>query len=175
MMLKIIGASFKLLLFLYVTFFTFDSYAAAPTCHDYKESGYCKYVGKVKSIYVNSSNIILLYFDTPVDLSQPQEYGFNISNNFAAAIDITKSPEFAKLFYSTALAAQASGRNVSIQMRGVQSGYLKVDRIWLPVLLIKRYIFLWSRHYYLYTQGSSTALPPEHTLFLSLQFEYGLL
>ena len=129
-MLKKTSVILKFLLF-FATFFSSYSYAAAPTCHDNKGAGYCKYVGKVKSIYVNSSNIVLLYFDTPVDVSQPQEYGFNISNGFAAAIDITKTPEFASYFYSTALAAQASGRNVSIQMRGVQSGYLKIDRIWL--------------------------------------------
>lgn len=86
--------------FFCVTFFTFDLYAAAPSCHAYKESGYCKYVGKVKSIYVNSSNIILLYFDTPVDVSQSQEYGFNISYYFSAAIDITKISEFESYFYS---------------------------------------------------------------------------
>ncbi|MBC7008312.1 hypothetical protein BIZ38_07515 [Pseudoalteromonas sp. BZK2] len=116
-------------MFLYL--FSSDLYAAAPTCHEHKGVGYCKYVGRVKSLYVNSSNIILLYFDTPVERSQPNQYGFNISYDSAAAIDISQHPEFATYFYSTALAAQASGRNVSIQMRGVQSGYLKIDRIWL--------------------------------------------
>ena len=61
----------------------------------------------------------------------PSEAGFAIKKRSASAFNVKENPEFAKLFYSTALTAQASGRNVTIQMRGSQSGYLKFDRIWL--------------------------------------------
>jgi hypothetical protein len=54
-----------------------------------------------------------------------------IHNGGAAAFKIDAAPEFAKMFYSTALSAQATNRNVGIQMRGVDSGYLGFDRIWL--------------------------------------------
>ncbi|WJG07961.1 hypothetical protein [Aliiglaciecola sp. LCG003] len=39
--------------------------------------------------------------------------------------------EFAKMFYATALAAQASNRDITIQTNGVESGYLKFTRVWL--------------------------------------------
>ncbi|MCE9687161.1 hypothetical protein LZP73_13260 [Shewanella sp. AS16] len=57
--------------------------------------------------------------------------GFTVTNGGAAAISISADSEFAKLFYSTALAAQASNRDVTIQMRGNIGSYLKIDRIWL--------------------------------------------
>jgi hypothetical protein len=106
-------------------------FASTPTCHEYPGGNYCVYSGVVQSIYVNASNTILLYFDNAVDVSIPQSFGINVTRGNAAAIAIGDNPEFAKFFYSTALAAQASGRKVTIQMRGVTSGYLKADRIWL--------------------------------------------
>jgi len=106
--------------------------AGAPTCHTHSSGNYCKYYGPVSQIYINSSNQILLYFEEPVDVSEANSVGMGISSGIAASFNVTENPEFAKLFYSTALAAQASGRNVSIQMRGSYGGYLKFDRIWLP-------------------------------------------
>ena len=107
-----------------------NTFAAAPKCYS-SPGGYCQYTGKVKQIYINRWNLILLYFDTPIAASEPAKAGYSINNRSAAAFPVKESPEFAKLFYSTALAAQASGRNVTIQMRGNQHGYLKFDRIWL--------------------------------------------
>lgn len=106
-------------------------FAVAPTCHSNGATNYCKYYGKVSSIYINSGNIILIYFENAIDVSVASSFGFNISHGEAAAFNVSDNPDFAKLFYSTALAAQASGRNVNIQMRDVQNGYLKFDRIWL--------------------------------------------
>ncbi len=110
-----------------VMFVSVSAFAAAPYC----STSYCVYNGKVDSIYVNSGGYILLYFDTPMPASEPDKAGFSVSNLTASIYKISDNPEFAKLFYSTALAAQASGRPVSIQMRGVVNGYLKFDRIWL--------------------------------------------
>ena len=104
--------------------------AGQPTCHS-SSGGYCRYTGKVQRIYINSANLILLYFDTPVPLDVPEIIGYNVTRAPAAAIRIGSNPDFAKLFYSTALAAQASGRDITIQMRGTTSGYLLIDRIWL--------------------------------------------
>ncbi len=103
---------------------------AKPTCQDHPSGPYCSYTGKVASIYVNTSNTILVYFDAPVDVSLANSFGMNITNSVAAAVS-NENPEFAKMFYSTALTAQASGRAISIQMRGNHGGYLKIDRIWL--------------------------------------------
>ncbi len=105
--------------------------AGTPTCHDHSSGSYCRYTGQVQSIYINTGNLILLYFDSPIDVSVPSEKGFHITNGSATAFLVDERPEFAKLFYSTALAAQASGREVTIQMRGTQHGYLRFDRIWL--------------------------------------------
>lgn len=112
--------------------FSFSINAGTPTCHTHPSGNYCQYTGKVKEIYVNSSDWILLYFDTPLDVNVPQGLGINAVRGGAAIVKISNNPEFAKLFYSTALTAQASGRDVTIQLRGVQSGYLQADRIWLP-------------------------------------------
>lgn len=107
------------------------SFAASPTCHQHTSGNYCSYTGKVNRIYINAGNFLLLYFENPVDVSLANSFGMGISNGGAAAFLIDDKPEFAKMFYSTALSAQATGRNVSIQMRGSKSGYLKFDRIWL--------------------------------------------
>ncbi len=105
-------------------------FAAKPVCYS-SHNGYCSYIGKVSRIYVNASNQILMYFDTPMDDGAWEVAGISAKHKSAAIIDINSKPEFAKLFYSTALAAQASKRNVQIQMRTVLNGYLVIDRIWL--------------------------------------------
>lgn len=107
------------------------SHAASPTCYTHSTGNYCKYEGKVQRIYINSSNLILLYFEDPADVATVNSFGINISDGNAAAFMVSDNPIFAEMFYSTALTAQASGRSVSIQMRGSQQGYLKFDRIWL--------------------------------------------
>ena len=111
--------------------FSSDSMSSQPTCREHSGGNFCQYSGTVREIYVNSGNLILLYFDNGIDVSIPQSYGINATNGGAAAVHISDNSEFAHLFYSTALAAQASGRSVTIQMRGTRSGYLRADRIWL--------------------------------------------
>ncbi|MCO7224251.1 hypothetical protein [Pleionea sp. CnH1-48] len=107
-----------------------SAYANKPTCHS-SNGGYCSYTGEVARIYVNKSNLILMYFDTLMDVDEWEKAGLSARQTDATIVSLSDSPEFAKLFYSTALAAQASGRQVQIQMRGVKNGYLMVDRIWL--------------------------------------------
>lgn len=104
--------------------------AGAPTCNT-ASGGYCSYLGEVKSIYVNKSNHILIYFDTVAASGFADSVASGVTQQSAAILPIDEKPEFAKLFYATALAAQASGRNISIQMRDSLGGYMKIDRIWL--------------------------------------------
>jgi len=104
--------------------------AATPTCHS-AYGGYCQYSGIVKRIYINSGNIILIYFENAINISEAETAGLTITNGAAAAFRVSNNPDFAKMFYSTVLAAQASGRKVVIQMRGIESGYLAFDRVWL--------------------------------------------
>jgi hypothetical protein len=112
--------------------FSSYSHAAAPTCQlTSTGSPYCSYVGKVDKVYINSGGLILLYFDTPLILADAEAVGYSPTNTKATAYLVSENPDFAKLFYSTALAAQASGRSVTIQMRGTHGSYLKFDRIWL--------------------------------------------
>ena len=80
---------------------------------------------------MNSSNLILLHFEEPADVATANSFGMNISDGNAAAFMASDNPQFAEMFYSTALTAQASGQPLSIQMRGSQQDYLKFDRIWL--------------------------------------------
>lgn len=106
------------------------SFASQPICHS-ASGGYCSYSGFVSRIYVNKFNDILVYFDTPMESGAADTAGYTVNNHNAAILNIDENPEFAKLFYSTALAAQSTKRKISIQMRGVRSGYLKIDRVWL--------------------------------------------
>ncbi len=119
------------LLFVILLFPLESALGAAPTFQLYNGSPYCKYSGYVNRLYVNASGLILLYFDTPMAAGAATSVGYTAASTGAAAIVISENPEFANLFYSTALAAQASQRKVSIQMRDSHSSYLKIDRIWL--------------------------------------------
>lgn len=105
-------------------------FAATPVCHS-SHNGYCQYNGKVRSIYINASGVILLYFDSNMDVSEGVIAGMSLTHGNAAAVLLSENIEFAKLFYATALSAQASQRPVTLQMRGTISGYMKADRIWL--------------------------------------------
>ncbi len=120
----------KTLCFLCLIFISTSVMAAMPVCRD-THGGFCGYTGKVERIYINSGGKILLYFDTPMPVENALTAGLTITKGSAGIIVISHNPEFAKLFYSTALAAQASKRNVTIQMRDTNSGYLLMDRIWL--------------------------------------------
>ena len=91
--------------------------ANTPVCSS-ASGGYCQYSGKVNRIYINAGNIILIYFETALDIAEAEAVGINISNGGAAAFKVSNNPGFAQMFYSTALTAQASGRDISIQMRG---------------------------------------------------------
>lgn len=118
----------RILLAACVFFLTSIAQAGEPTCHSHNSVNYCTYTGSVSKIYANTHGIILMYFDTVLPI---EKSNISITNGAAAAYPVADNPEFANLFYSTALAAQASGRNITIQMRGTESGYLKFDRIWL--------------------------------------------
>ena len=115
-------------------FYSQACFADKPSCTA-NSGGYCQYTGYVKQIYVNKSGMILIYYDTPFDTEQDADvagYSLGLGGRSAAVVLVSENPEFAKLFYSTALSAQATKRKITIQMRGTHSGYLKADRIWLP-------------------------------------------
>ncbi len=109
------------------------AFANAPACYTYNGNGYCQYDGVISRAYVNSGNLILIYFDSPVTQSSLSAVGITgVSVYDACAYHTVENPEFAKMFFAAALAAQARGATVSIQLWGSVAGYLKCDRIWVP-------------------------------------------
>jgi hypothetical protein len=124
----------KILVLILFTLMSSASFSetAAPTCHDNSGSPYCRYTGEIDRLYINYSNVILMYFESSINTSDASSVGFAINSGEAAALRIADgNAEFARAFYSTALAAKLSGSKVSVQMRGTESGYLKIDRIWI--------------------------------------------
>jgi hypothetical protein len=108
------------------------SYAAAPNCAVFNGQGYCQYNGRVAQAYINSSNMILLVFDTPAVPASVSAVGITgVSDYSAAAFHILENPDYAKALYATLLAAQARGATISVQLWGTYAGYLKMDRIWI--------------------------------------------
>ena len=109
-----------------------SAHAGATTCGTVGSGPYCQYIGAVSTVYVNDANQILLYFDTPLDLSLPSGVGITgVTQNFAAAYLISDNTEFAKMLYATMLSAQSQNVTIGIQMRGSTGGYLKIDRVWI--------------------------------------------
>lgn len=107
-----------------------NAFADAPYCSS-GDGRYCAYSGYVEALYVNEHNLILLYFDTALPAGEASKVGLSVSGTKAVALSLTANPDFAKLFYSTALAAQAANKRVDIQMRSTFLGYLQADRIWI--------------------------------------------
>lgn len=107
--------------------------ASAPTCQFSGTYPYCQYTGRVSMVYINEQNLILLYFDTPMDSSAPGSVGFSGVSYFSAAgYPLSNNPDFAKSLYASLLAAQARGANITVHMPAVvAAGYMKIDRIWV--------------------------------------------
>lgn len=116
--------------FLLSSWISFSAQGSTSFCSS-ASGNYCQYTGKVSKVYVNSNGFILMYFESPIATSEAQNAGFTIQSGSAAVFQMSENIEFAKMFYATALAAQASGRDVTIQMHDVEIGYLKFSRIWL--------------------------------------------
>ncbi|TQV68117.1 hypothetical protein FKG94_23795 [Exilibacterium tricleocarpae] len=117
---------------LVATLFQLPAYAGAPTCHTSSGVPYCNYTGAVKKLYINSSGLILVYFDTLMDQDQPINVGIQgLSRYNAAAYQISENTDYANYLYSTLLTAQSMAKPVTFQMWGTQSGYMKVTKIWL--------------------------------------------
>jgi hypothetical protein len=110
-------------------------FAGEPTFQYSGDECYGSYTGKVAYAYVNKHNWFLLYFDTSISASTltyaQTHFDSNITNRGAAIFLMNENPEFAKYLYATMLTAKATGKTVTIQMRGVYGGYAKIDRIWL--------------------------------------------
>jgi hypothetical protein len=105
------------------------AHAVAPSCNPHSTGNYILYQGTVKQAYINTSNVVLIYFENA--LPQGSECGFAIEVRDAGIYSIDENPTFGYMLYSTALTAVAEGKSVIMQMRGTASGYPKIDRIWI--------------------------------------------
>lgn len=106
--------------------------ASAPVCYPNNGNWYCDYSGTVASAYVNSSNWILLYFDTPIDPSILSSAGISGVSVYSAALYVmSDNPDFGKALYATLLTAQARGATINVQMSSAADGYLVMDRVWV--------------------------------------------
>ncbi len=101
------------------------------TCAVSQNVPYCQYTGKLKNVYINEGNLMLLSFEQSVDISIPASVGYTgVTNGSAGMYTTTANPSFAEFLYSTALTAFASEKPVTMQFRGA-AGYMKIDRIWV--------------------------------------------
>ncbi|MEP2990312.1 MAG: hypothetical protein ABJN65_00965 [Parasphingorhabdus sp.] len=112
--------------------FPSSAMAQSFSCAVSQGTPYCQYTGKLSRVYINDDNLMLLYLESNIDLSVVSASGYGgVSGNYAAAYLTSTNPSFSEYLYSTALTALAGDKTVSIQMRGTQSGLLKIDRIWI--------------------------------------------
>ena len=106
--------------------------ASAPQCALSNGSPYCQYTGVVAGAYVNASNEVILYFDTPVAPTSLSAVGISGVSIYTAAIyEGAANPDFVKELYASLLWALARGSTVSVQMSSVSQGYLQMDRVWV--------------------------------------------
>jgi hypothetical protein len=106
--------------------------AAAPGCYAFNGAGYCQYTGRAYQVYVNSNGEIILYFDTAMPASAPSSVGIAGVSVFGATLFRTSTnPDYAKMLYASLLSAQARGATITVQMWGVENGYMKLDRVWV--------------------------------------------
>jgi hypothetical protein len=106
--------------------------ADAPTCVNNGGDQYCQYFGRVRMLYVNSDGRIILYFDTPMAANAPSDAGIAGVTIFDSGVyPIVDNPDYGKTLYSTLMAAQSRRSQVTVQLRGVFNGRMRLDRIWI--------------------------------------------
>ena len=116
---------------------TSSVFAASFTCSENVNGSYCVYTGPVKMVYVNDSDLVLLYWDDSITQYQVQSQtnlvglSQGMSNWQGGGASLYEEPEFANLLYATLLTAYVGELEVTVQMRSHIGGYLEVDRIWM--------------------------------------------
>jgi predicted membrane-bound mannosyltransferase len=106
--------------------------ADRPECSTSATTGtpYCQYRGLVSRSYVSQGGAVLMHFDTAF-ASAAEVTIPNVTVLNACLVQVDQNQNFAKMFYASALMAQASGKTVTVQMRGSADGYPLCDRIWV--------------------------------------------
>jgi hypothetical protein len=106
--------------------------ADRPECGTSSTTGtpYCQYRGLVSRSYVSQGGAVLMHFDTAFT-SAAEVTIPNVTVLNACLVQVDQNQNFAKMFYASALMAQASGKTVTVQMRGSADGHALCDRIWV--------------------------------------------
>jgi hypothetical protein len=105
--------------------------AEAPVCFNNAGDSFCRYLGRVRMLYVNAEGRIIVYFDTPMAANAPSDAGIAGVTIFDSAIfTIADNPDSAKMMYSALLSAQTRRVFVTVQLKDVLNGRLKISRIW---------------------------------------------
>lgn len=128
-----INQYFKFLLGLVLITSFNSTFAGTLNCLS-SAGGYCNYSGKISRVYVNRGNILLIYTDAAMDLSQLTNAGDKfaaVTQASAIAVDMNEYPEFGKHVLSLALTAGMADKSISLQVRDRYGSYLQMDRIWL--------------------------------------------
>lgn len=111
--------------------------AGPVTCHTNAnpDANYCRYTGNVSRLYINESNLILVYYDAQTPEGVAASAGYDSAEHpngrAAAAYTMGTNLEFGRVLYATLLAAKTQNRTVTLQMRGTIGSHLRIDRVWL--------------------------------------------
>lgn len=99
-----------------------------------KESGtdtnYCKYQGKITKVYLNSDNVFLVFLEKPFNIEDAKKYGYPINSGTAIALSLNETPS-SQQFISMLTRAFNNELSVEIHTRGINSGYMELDRLWV--------------------------------------------
>lgn len=122
---------FKLLLFaIALTMVPQSAMAQTFTCSG--SGPHCQYTGKISRAYINEDNLMLIYFEQPFDIALPAAVGIlGVSRGDAGSYLTTNNHSYSEFLYSTALTALAADKTVVVQFFVAQSGYLRVNKIWI--------------------------------------------
>lgn len=124
---------------LMVTYISYTTYikpqplSGGNYCNDNGKSvPYCQYVGQLNAFYVNKDGLILYTLDTPFTEEQLAQIGYEIDAEKRDKVTISLVDNVMTDIYTTALTqARLKGGSVKLHLRGIEDGYLVVDRIWL--------------------------------------------
>lgn len=96
------------------------------------EISYCRYIGKIERLYLNTERTFIAYFENKINLEDVEQYGFEVTSDRGAAMTITQENETtASLIYESLLEAKIHEKEVTIHMRASDGTFLQIDRLWI--------------------------------------------
>jgi hypothetical protein len=107
--------------------------ATTALCKTSKTSSpYCKYIGKISKVYVNSDGLVLIFLDKNIPIEMAKKYNYEINSGQAIAFEITPENSYlTSKIHNMVMSAITHNMEVEIHSRKTIKGYMKLDRIWL--------------------------------------------